>query len=237
MDFAIIAAGEGSRLAAEGVEVPKPLVKLGGITLLERLLGVFESAGAEGVSIIVNSRTEMLPAYVRELAAKAAVPVRVIVKNTPDSMHSFAEVTSGIKGRFCVTTVDTVFSPEEFRRYIDTFENDASADGYMAVTDYVDDEKPLYVATDSDMRITAFEDAPSAGTKFVSGGIYALGPKALEVLDKCLKNGTSRMRNYQRALVEAGLNLKAWPMGRIIDIDHASDINKAEQMLEKYNQS
>lgn len=237
MDFAIIAAGEGSRLAAEGIEMPKPLVKLGGKTLLERLLGVFESAGAEGVSIIVNSRTEMLPVYARKLAAKAAVPVRVIVKNTPDSMHSFAEVTSGIKGRFCVTTVDTVFSPEEFRRYIVAFESDEAADGYMAVTDYVDDEKPLYVATDSDMRITAFEDAPSAGTKFVSGGIYALGPKALEVLDKCLKNGTSRMRNYQRALVEAGLNLKAWPMGMIIDIDHASDINKAEQMLEKYNQS
>lgn len=237
MDFAIIAAGEGSRLAAEGIEMPKPLVKLGGRTLLQRLLEIFESAGAENVSIIVNSRTEMLPAYARKLAAKAVVPVRVIVKNTPDSMHSFAEVTSGIKGRFCVTTVDTVFSPEEFRRYIDAFENDASADGYMAVTDYVDDEKPLYVATDSDMRITAFEDTPSAGTKFVSGGIYALGPKALEVLDRCLRNGTSRMRNYQRALVEAGLNLKAWPMGKVIDIDHASDINKAEQMLEKYNQS
>lgn len=237
MDFAIIAAGEGSRLAAEGIDMPKPLVKLGGRTLLQRLLEIFESAGAENVSIIVNSRTEMLPAYARKLAAKAAVPVRVIVKNTPDSMHSFAEVTSGIKGRFCVTTVDTVFSPEEFRRYIVAFESDEAADGYMAVTDYVDDEKPLYVATDSDMRITAFEDAPSDGTKFVSGGIYALGPKALDVLDRCLKNGTSRMRNYQRALVEAGLNLKAWPMGRIIDIDHASDINKAEQMLEKYNQS
>lgn len=237
MNYAIIAAGEGSRLAAEGIESPKPLVKLEGMTLLERLLNIFESAGAESVGIIVNARTALLEEYARKLAAQAKVPVRVIVKNTPDSMHSFAEVTAGIKGRFCVTTVDTVFSPEEFHRYIAAFENDADADGYMAVTDYVDDEKPLYVVTDADMRITAFEDNLSPGAKFVSGGIYALGPKALEVLDRCLADGTSRMRNYQRALVEAGLKLKAWPMGKIIDIDHAADIKTAESMLARNNQS
>ncbi|MDE5687344.1 MAG: NTP transferase domain-containing protein [Paramuribaculum sp.] len=237
MNFAIIAAGEGSRLAAEGIESPKPLVKLGGRTLLERLLDIFESVGAESVGIIVNARTTQLEEYASELAAQSKMPVKVIVRNTPDSMHSFAEVTAGIEGRFCVTTVDTVFSPEEFKRYIDAFENDGDADGYMAVTDYVDDEKPLYVVTDADMRITAFEDNMSPGAKFVSGGIYALGPKALEVLDRCLANGTSRMRNYQRALVEAGLKLKAWPMGKIIDIDHAADITTAESMLAKNNQS
>ena len=31
MDYAIIAAGEGSRLAQEGVKWPKPLVRLNGV--------------------------------------------------------------------------------------------------------------------------------------------------------------------------------------------------------------
>ena len=61
--------------------------------------------------------------------------------------------------------------------------------------------------------------------------LYGLGDKAVEVLDGCLANGTSRMRNYQRALVESGLALKAYDMGKIIDVDHAGDIEKAERFI------
>ena len=39
------------------------------------------------------------------------------------------------------------------------------------------------------------------------------------------------MRNYQRALVAAGLRLKAFDMGKIIDVDHAGDIRKAEEFI------
>ena len=39
------------------------------------------------------------------------------------------------------------------------------------------------------------------------------------------------MRNYQRALLRAGLRLKAFPMGKVMDVDHLSDITKAEKFL------
>lgn len=237
MNYAIIAAGEGSRLAAEGVESPKPLVRLGGKTLLERLAGIFMSCGAESISIIVSERSEEVIAHARQIAAQVSVPVRVVVKTTPDSMHSFAEATAGFKGKFCVTTVDTVFNPAEFAGYIKAFEADTLADGYMAVTAFVDDEKPLFVATDASMNITSFRDKAAADTRFVSGGIYGLDDKALKVLDACLANGTARMRNFQRALITAGLRLKAYPLGKVIDIDHASDIAVAEALLQDNNQS
>ena len=38
MKYAVIAAGEGSRLAGEGIEVPKPLVRIGGECLIDRLI-------------------------------------------------------------------------------------------------------------------------------------------------------------------------------------------------------
>lgn len=41
MKFAIIAAGEGSRLAREGVDLPKPLVTVGGEPMIERLARIF----------------------------------------------------------------------------------------------------------------------------------------------------------------------------------------------------
>ncbi len=41
MKYAIIAAGEGSRLSQEGVQLPKPLVKVGGEHLVDRLIRIF----------------------------------------------------------------------------------------------------------------------------------------------------------------------------------------------------
>ena len=116
----------------------------------------------------------------------------------------------------------------EFRKYIEAFENDTTgADGFMAVTSFIDDEKPLYIDTDNDLNITAFKDAAWDGVKFISGGIYGLTPPALRVLENCMENGVSRMRNYQRALVDAELKLKAFPFEKIVDVDHAGDIETA----------
>ena len=99
----------------------------------------------------------------------------------------------------------------------------------MAVTDYVDDEKPLYISTDSEMRITGFHD--SERQTYISGGIYGLDEKSFEVIDKCMAMGQSRMRNFQRQLVAEGLRLIAYPFSKILDVDHASDIEKAEEFL------
>ena len=39
------------------------------------------------------------------------------------------------------------------------------------------------------------------------------------------------MRNFQRALLEEGLKLKAYPLGMVFDIDHASDVARANEVL------
>lgn len=226
MNYAIIAAGEGSRLAQEGVKLPKPLVELNGTPMIKRLIDIFMRCNATSLSVIVNEEMTQVREYLEGL--ELPVPFNLVVKSTPSSMHSFYEVSRTFKeGKFCLTTVDTIFHEEEFRRYVEAFEQDNDADGYMAVTSFIDDEKPLYIDTDEDMRITAFRDKPWDGVKFISGGIYGLTAPALNVLEECMENGVARMRNYQRALVDAGLNLKAYPFDKIVDVDHAGDIATA----------
>lgn len=242
MNFGIIAAGEGSRLVQEGVAFPKPLVPLNGEPMIGRLVRIFQENGAGRISIIVNEQMTEVREFVENLRKEISIPVDLVVKTTPSSMHSFYELGKLLKGhgRFIVTTVDTIFREPDFSGYVKAY-SDAAADvdGMMAVTSFVDDEKPLYVETDSEMNITAFLDKSAVNgdekdadsREYVSGGIYGLGDKAVDVLDECLKSGVSRMRNYQRGLVSAGLRLKACDMGKIIDVDHAGDIAKAEQFL------
>lgn len=230
MNYAIIAAGEGSRLAQEGVAKPKPLVDICGEPMIGRLINLFCRCNAESISIIVNEQMTEVREYIESFSLD--IPLNLVVKTTPSSMHSFFELSRVIpKGRFCLTTVDTIFREQDFRPYIEAMEADERYDGMMAVTDYIDDEKPLYVQTDDDLNITAFRDERYDGAKYISGGIYALNEKAIDVLADCMERGVARMRNFQRALVDAGLRLKAYPMGKILDVDHAGDIEKAENFI------
>lgn len=234
MHYAIIAAGEGSRLSGEGVAAPKPLVKVCGEPLIDRLIRVFEENNAESITIILNSNIPALLQHVSQIECK--VKLNIINKSTPSSMHSFYELSHHLTGKFCLTTIDTIFTEEEFSQFIKDFETEQTYDGAMVVTDYIDDEKPLYVATDLVNNVTGFYDNYTDGIKYISGGIYALTPPAIDVLNKCIELGVSRMRNYQRALIENGLKLKAVPFSKVIDIDHATDIVKAEQFIAESQQ-
>lgn len=236
MKFAILAAGEGSRLFREGVGVPKPLVRVGGETLIGRLLRIFHETGAEETVVIVNQLHPETEAYVRTLMAEGQYgPIRLVVKTTPSSMHSFHALSPYLQdAAFCLTTVDTIFREDEFAQYIHAFEeatNAQSLDGMMAVTDFIDDEKPLYVGTDETLRITGFHDT-CQGDRYISGGIYALTPRALPTLQRLMDEGQSRMRNLQRGLIADGLHLQACPFSKILDVDHADDIAKAERFLQ-----
>lgn len=230
MHYAIIAAGEGSRLAQEGVEKPKPLVEINGEPMIGRLVNIFCRCNAESISVIVNEQMRDVQAFVKAL--NPSVPLNMVVKSTPSSMHSFYELSRVMpSGKFCLTTVDTIFRETDFRGYIEAMEKSEGCDGMMAVTPFIDDEKPLYVETDGGLNITAFSDTRNEGVRYISGGIYALGERAVKVLERCMADGVSRMRNYQRALIAGGLHLKAYPIGKILDVDHAGDIAKAEAFL------
>ena len=230
MNYAIIAAGEGSRLAQEGIAKPKPLVELQGEPMIGRLISIMLRCNAESISIIINEHMTEVREYLESLSLD--IPLNLVIKTTPSSMHSLWHLSQVIpQGKFCLTTVDTIFREEDFKGYIDAFEVDNEHDGMWAVTPFVDDEKPLWVDVDSEMNITAFRDKSWQGAEYVSGGVYAMTDKAFATLDDCINRGISRMRNFQRALIEAGCHLKAYSIEKIVDVDHADDIATAEAFL------
>lgn len=239
MNFGIIAAGEGSRLVNEGVEKSKPLLNICGEPMIGRLIRIYERAGAKNICVVINSFMPDVKEYLESLKKDLSVPLILKVQTTPSSMHTFYELSQILpdRSRFIATTVDTIFKEEAFQKYVDAFrESGKDIDGMMAVTDFIEDEKPLYVEVDGKDDITGFLDVGNDGLKYVSGGIYGLGDKAIDVLEKAIGDNVSRMRNYQRLLIKSGLHLKAFPMGKIVDVDHVSDIARAEDFLEEKEQ-
>lgn len=238
MKFAIIAAGDGSRLAQEGIQAPKPLVKVGNERLLDRLIRIFMANNASEIVVICNAHMSEVANHLRQIKNDGLngkqVPLRYIIKSTPSSMHSLYELSSILGNEpFVLTTVDTIFNEDAFKLYISNFSAKLSdgVEAFMGVTDYIDDEKPLYVGVDNYNLITGYFDHPQEDTHFISAGIYGLTSHTLPILDNCIQNGEGRMRNFQRALVAANLNVQAYDLGKVFDIDHAEDIEKANDFI------
>lgn len=235
MNYGIIAAGKGERLATEGIILPKPLVAPDGEPLIDRLMRIMSLPRGAAVMTRLNVivREQEIADHIRRICSTGmqGVQTGIIVKATADSMLSFAEVTADFDGDFIVTTVDTVFAADELVRLAEAFASRTDADGYMGVTSYADDEKPLWVSTGDDGMITAFTDMRQPGSRYVSAGVYCLPAKALKCLAECRAAGITRMRHFQRALLESGMKLRAWPMGKVVDVDHASDIALAREII------
>ena len=236
MKFAVIAAGDGSRLAQEGITEPKPLVKVRGERLIDRLIRIFMGNNATEIVVICNEQMSDVASHLEMIQDEGLnglhVPLRFVIKSTRSSMHSFYELRHFLRDEpFILTTVDTIFDESEFHDYVLFFQDKIAqgTDALMGVTDYIDDEKPLYVGVDNVMRINGYYDTPQADSHFISAGIYGLTAPSLDILEACIEKGESRMRNFQRALVAAGLRIEAFPLTKVFDIDHIEDIKKADE--------
>jgi NDP-sugar pyrophosphorylase family protein len=227
MKAGIIAAGEGSRLRSEGLAVPKPLVPVDGIPLIERLVTTFVANGITEVACIVNEQSLAVKEYME--GRDFGIPVRFVVQSTPSSMHSLFALAPHLQdGRFLLSTVDSIFDAQEFAAYLRSAAG-RDADGVLAVTGYIDDENPLYVRLDADGRIERF--SKEEHSPLVTGGLYVLSPRVFRETAPALERGIDRLRNFLGHLVARGYALETYQFSKIIDVDHVTDIAAAEQML------
>jgi len=229
MNAAIIAAGEGSRLKSEGIEISKPLIKVGGVPMIERLIRCAIRSKVRSISVIINEEMADVREFCEHLPLP--IPLNLLVRSTPSSMHSLFALAPYLDDRpFYLMTVDTVFLEDEFDKYLAFAKSQSDSAGILAVTSFIDDEKPLCVRMDRQHRIREFSDIKE-GYEFATGGIYYFSPKVFDLIPECLSSGTVRLRNFLRSLIAHGYTLHGYPFSKIIDIDHASDIAVAEEFL------
>lgn len=236
MNFIVIAAGCGSRLSDEGIAVPKPLVDLDGRPMIGRLLDIFAMAEARRVCVVINSGNPEVNNYLESRQSFVSYELEVLTRDTPGSMYTLREAIAAMPADepFVATTVDTVFAVRPFMDYVRQWEKvNTDFDGLMGVTRYVDDEKPLYIEVAPDMSIKGYYDAPNDRTDCISAGVYGLRPEVLNLIDRCMAKGATRMRDFQRELVAVGSRLRAFDLGKVVDVDHAVDIETARKFLGK----
>ena len=219
----IIAAGEGSRLRQAGFVVPKPMVPVAGVPLIESTIRNFVAARITRLSIIVNEQERDCAAWIR--ARFPELDLHLIVKTTASSLESFREVAAGAgAGRMLISTVDAWCRPEDFARFVESAKARPPEATVLAVTPLVDDEKPLGVALDADGRVTALGvDAPA----LVTAGVYLVSERARR-LEPPARLG--RLREHLGWLHASGEPMYGEVIETVVDVDRAEDVALAETL-------
>ena len=229
MKVGIIAAGEGSRLREDGVTTPKPLVRLNGTPLLERLFWQYSSLGISEAHCIINEESTAVKRYMEN--RYLPLPVYFHVKTTESSMHSLFELAPYLTGdHFLLSTVDSIFDTSELRTFLRHAQG-KNADALIGVSPHVRDENPLWVELDATDRIIAFRK-PALRPSFVTGGLYFFSPRIFNERREAERQGISRLRNFLGLLLRMGYTLYGYRFTKIIDLDHAEDIPLAEGFLQ-----
>jgi choline kinase len=229
----ILAGGEGSRLAADGVAAPKAAVPVAGRSQILRLAETFDAIGCTDITCMVRSTfPDVIESVKNDLQLSTGRP-RVIACETPSSLHTLVEGLMRVPpGPVFCSMVDTVMPTRDWQRVYDEsmlhLANDA--DVVLAVTPYVDDENPLWVRRGPGGDAVRIGGGPVA-PPCVTGGVYAFGPRARAAAIRVRREGGSRMRYFLAALVDEGARVATTEVALIVDLDHKRDIDAADALL------
>jgi choline kinase len=229
---AIIAAGRGERLRGAVHDLPKPLVELGGETMLVRQARMLREAGAETVVALVNSETA-------GLVAARAVPIppwmTLRARDTASSMESLFTLGEHLRGapHFLLATVDAVVEAAELRRFVGsalelTGAAAAPFDGALAVVRWRGDKRPLFAEVAADGAIAALGERESAT---VTAGFYYLPAAIFDLAERARAEGLDAMRKLLAMAVASGMRLGAIHLATTIDVDESADLAAARAMV------
>jgi choline kinase len=229
---AIIAAGRGERLRGAVDDLPKPLVELGGETMLVRQARMLHQVGADTVVALVNSETAGL------IAARAVrIPpwMKLKARDTPSSMESLFTLGEHLRGapRFLLATVDAVAEASELRRFAAralelTGGAGARFDGALAVVRWRGDKRPLFVEVAPDGAIAALGERQCAT---VTAGFYYLPAAIFDLADRARAERLDAMRKLLAMAIASGMRLAAVELETTIDVDESADLAAARAMI------
>lgn len=223
---AIIAAGDGSRLRESHPGLVKPLVKVAGRPLCHWVAGALGLAGIKDVTVLLNSSG----GSVAESLTSAFPGLRwtFLQRDTASSWESFRLVSHALSAAgsdFLISTVDALMPPCELERFAKQA-GASKAAAALALTSFVDDEKPLW-ADLHEGRVTAL-GAEATEHKYVTAGVYYLTAGLAAAMPANEAYGS--LRAYLASLVHTQ-RVAGIPLSKTLDVDRPEDITEAEAFV------
>lgn len=217
----LLVGGRGSRLAPLTDKVPKPLLAVGGRTILERILDNLATAGITDVHLAVNYMAEVFEERLGD-GTEAGVHLTYLHEREPlDTAGALSLIPHTPIGPVLVLNADQITSLP-FARLVEHHTRTGAAITVASFEHAV--EVPYGVLRLEGATIRGIEEKPTLRMP-CNAGIYVLDPALLELVPPATPY---QMPALISAAMERGMQVGAFPIiERFIDIGTREELDRA----------
>jgi NDP-mannose synthase len=226
-----MAGGRGERMRASGVDVPKPLVAVRGVPLVEHNLRRLLACGFTEIAVSVPDDGQVRKFAEDRLAAlatAAGATLKILAEATPLGNIGCAAMLRG-EGNVLAVYADNLTALD--LRQVAAHHEKSSA----ALTLAAHDERfrlPYGRLDVRDGRVVGYAEKPSIAVT-VSSAVAVLGPPATEALSG---NRPAGLVDLTMELLRRGLTVAAYRHAAPwVDVNTADDVRRAETLLEEHS--
>ncbi len=222
----IMAGGEGRRMARTRPTVPKPLVKLGGIPLIEITVRQLIAAGVQDIHVALHHRADEIMDHLKRSCLFRRSALHFIVEPRPQgTIGALVELRN--LGRTVLTANGDLLSGIDLRALL-AFHRGAGAD--MTIPTHTERVRLKLgeVFSDTGNRVTGYVEKPVKEYR-ISSGIYCIEPRLIALLKRGEVLPFPDL--VQRALAAGMVVMEHHHQEPWIDINDEDDLNTGYAMV------
>lgn len=225
-DVIIMAGGKGTRLFPYTKILPKPLIPIGDIPILERIMERFYSFGADRFYLTVNYKKEMIRSYFHEIVK----PYRIVfVEETLPlgTAGSIRLIDKKFDNPVIVTNCDILIDAD----YGQVLGHHLTSGNDMTIVSSLKNTIIQYgvLHTKEQGIVTSMEEKPHL-SNFINTGMYIINP---EYLNWIPNNEVFHMTQLAQMMIEKGKKVGMYPISEnsFLDMGQFEEMKKMEEKI------
>lgn len=226
----VMAGGKGTRLFPYTKILPKPLIPIGDVPIIERILNRFYDFGSTNFYMTVNYKKEMIKAYFSELS----IPYRLkyIEESQPlGTAGGIRLIEDDFKEPIIVTNCDILV----YADYSDMLKHHKEYGNDMTIVSAVKNLSIHYgvIHSREGGQVESMEEKPQISF-FINTGMYIINPGMIELIPK---NEPYNMTDLSNRALEIGKKVGMYPVGEgaFLDMGEFDEMRKMENALHDGN--
>ena len=187
----ILAGGKGIRLKSLTKKVPKPMIKIGRLPILEHQINLLKKYGTKEIIILTYHLSEVIENYFKN-GNKWGVKITYLKERKPLGTTGGLkekEIENKLKKDFIISYGDVMIDMDIARLLAFHKEKNSACTLVLHPNDHPDDSD--LVEINESQRIIAFHPKPHLNNKYfrnlVNAGLYVMSPKVLKYIKKGVK--------------------------------------------------
>lgn len=186
--------------------------------LFSRIIRIAKENNIESVYCILDSSETLLNKYISE--HDLGIVINVIIKTKQSIVHELFSLSPSLKSSpFCMVTFNSLFSAEDFSKFINYSLSKDDIEGIISLTHLKDEKAPLCVALNEEDRIIKFSNT-TEGYNWIIKDICFFYPHFFDEMPYALQAGVSDLQNYLQLLISKGYQLNGFIFSSIIKINN-----------------